>query len=237
MPNTGKKRLVDIKAPQVAAFQAEGNRIAALRLYDIAFIEAELFDRAERDYFGPAVSMPSVWHRRWTLETAPAWGCYLAAVQLGAESAEVFLKVLWSDRGKNPVDRSHDLGELWDKVDPKVRGLVSADAGISQAKVREELAALRDVHTTGRYLGEYQLLEIGQFRADEFFAVLSALSNAAQSILPEFKTCQRPAMKDCLNCTRRMDWLDISCPGCGTKVWNDIVPWWEYGKSQPITVQ
>ena len=177
MPNTGKKRLVDIKAPQVAAFQAEGNRIAALRLYDIAFIEAELFDRAERDYFGPAVSMPSVWHRRWTLETAPAWGCYLAAVQLGAESAEVFLKVLWSDRGKNPVDRSHDLGELWDKVDPKVRGLVSADAGISQAKVREELAALRDVHTTGRYLENTSCWELANSGQMSFlrFCLLSQM--------------------------------------------------------------
>ena len=223
-----------IKAPNVAAFQAEGNRIVAERTYAAAWEEADKFERTEIDFYGPGTSAPRVWDRAWTLETAPAWGFYFAAVQLAAESAEVFLKVLWSDHGKVAVDKNHNLVKLWGKVDPEIKREVSAEANIPQGKIAKALAALKGVHTDGRYLGETHGVAVGQFRAGEFFLLLSALSTVTQRILPEFRESERPPVKDCLICRRRMDWRDVNCPSCGNRVWNDLVPWMEFGNSQPL---
>ena len=223
-----------IKAPNVAAFQAEGNRITAERVYADAWEEARKFESNEIEYYGPEKATPSVWDRAWTVDTAPAWGLFFAAVQLAAESAEVFLKVLWSDCGTIAVDRSHDLVRLWGKIGPEIKADISTEAKMPQGNIAKALAALKGVHTNGRYLGETHGVAVGHFRAEEFFSLLAAFSAVTQRIIPDFNESERPAVKDCLACRQRMDSEELYCPFCGNHVWNDLVPWMEFGKSQPL---
>ena len=223
------ERQVKIVVPHVAAFQAEGNRIAAKKVYVSALEEAELFQRKESEHYGQSCLTLPVWERAWSRQTAPALGCYFAAAQLAAESAEVFLKVLWSEQGTIPVSRDHNLVNLWMKVSPTVRGLVSAESDMPSNQIEEVLGSLKDVHTKGRYLGEFYALEIGKFRAQESFALLAALATVTGFKILEFGSGDLPPMKECLNCKWRMDAGERDCPSCGMWVWNDEVPILEDG--------
>lgn len=146
-----------------------------------------------RDRYGPGASifaiaanmLDDVDPREWLRQELPPFDVMVASISastfLRANSIELGLKDLLAFTNRLPARRTHDLIELWNKLDDDWTETLTEEAGVPEEHILQALRHHKDAAVNMRYSkpsGERSPESFTEATSEQDFAALKALADA-----------------------------------------------------------